>query len=663
MTIIKDFPHILHGGDYNPDQWREYPEVIDADFKLMDQSNCNTFSVNIFGWGQIEIEEGKFDFSGLDDIMNRCAAGGKKVFLATPSGARPAWLACNYPETNRVDEKGIRANWNTRHNHCWSSPVMRSKTATINRKLAERYAAHPALGGWHISNEYNGHCFCELCLENFHEFLKQRYGTLENLNRAYWSAFWSHTITDWHQVNPLDDCADATRLDWLRFTSWQVADFMRMEVAAVREHSDAPATTNMMGLYPWLDYWRIAEVCDVICDDCYPHWYNEKTEEVANLFSLMHDMHYTMLNKPFFMMESCPGIPNYVKYPKMRRPNELEREMLLAIGHGADGTMYFQWRKGRGNCEKFHGAVVGHDGTNQSRMFKEVAEYGRKLSALDSIVDTPVKPQAAVIFDWESNWALDISNCCGGKLLKKTQATIVNHYQSLTRHNAPLAVIESTCDFTPYKLLVAPMLFMLKPGVAERMRQFVANGGTLVMTYLSGYVDESNRCFFGGNPGGPEMREFFGIWSDDIDCFEPTDDRSLRYNGKEYKVEDMAEYLRPEGAETLADYTDEFFAGVPALTVKKHGKGKAYYLGARTGLDFLTAFYGDVLTGCGIEPPLPGIPDTLRVKKRGEYYFVYNMTTTEQEIKLPAPMRDLWNNREAASSAKVPPSGAIVLTK
>ncbi len=661
MTIIKDFPHILHGGDYNPDQWLNYPQVIDEDFKLMDEAWCNAFSIAIFAWGQLEPSEGVYEFGWLDDIMNRCAKSGKKVFLATPSAAMPAWLAHKYPETCRVYSDGQRTRWKARQIHCWSSPVLREKLAAINERLAERYTGHPALGGWHISNEYNGECFCESCLEKFYRFVEKRYGTLEKLNDAYWSGFWSHSITDWNQLNPLDDASDSVRLDWKRFTSWHIADFMKSEIDAVRKFSAAPATTNMMGVYPNLDYWRIAELCDFIADDCYPCWYNNVTENVAARFSMFHDMHYTMLNKPFLMMESCPGIPNYVAFPKMRRPNELEREMLLALGHGADGTMYFQWRKGRGGCEKIHGAVVGHDGTNQPRMFREVAAYGQKIAKLDEIVDSKIQPEAALIFDWESNWALEFSKGYGKEEIKKTTDTIMTHYRALWRQNIPLAVIESTCDFTPYKLLVVPMLFMLKPGVAERLRDFTADGGTVVMTYLSACVDDSNRFFFGKNP----LSDVFGVNVEDIDCFEPSDSRSLKMaDGSEFKVVEMSEYIHSEGAKVIASYTDEFFRGVPALTVNSFGQGQAWYLGARTGDDFLSLLYERILGELVIKPVLEDIPKSFHVAKRStgnaDYYFIYNLTAVEQEFKLPRPMADLWNGIESTTTVRIPANGATI---
>lgn len=664
--IIKNFRQILHGGDYNPDQWLSSPGTVDRDFELMDEAHCNTFSVAIFSWSQLEEEPDRFEFGWLDDVFERCAKSGKKIFLATPSASKPAWLAQRWPDSCRADRAGNRQWWGARQNSCFSSPGYRERVRIINRKLAERYARHPALGGWHVANEYHGECGCERCRKQFHDFLRKRYGSLEKLNQAYWSAFWGHRLTDWSQVEPFDYSMDGAALDWWRFCTEQIVDFFRMEIEAIREFSDAPVTTNLMGLFPTLDYWKFAPLCDFISDDCYPTWYDGETEREAALMSLRHDMNYSMLNKPFLMMESCPGIPNTMPYMKLRRPGEFEREMLLALGHGADGTMYFQWRKGRNNCEKFHGAVVGHDGSDQTMAFRRVAAYGRKLENLSGLVDATREPVAAVVYDWESNWALGQSNFAGGNATKKWDETVLSSYRALWNCNIDLAVIDSEQNFDGFRLLVLPMLFLFKPGVTEKLRSFVERGGTLVATYFSGYVDENNCCFSGGNPGGAAGRELFGVWSEDFDGLQPTTRQNIVWNGTSYPVADYAEVLHLEGAACEAVYGCDFYAGTPAVTRHALGNGSAIYVGARTGMEFLNDFYAALLKELGIEPVLPALPPAVRATRRravdgGSYYFLYNLTGEEHAVRLPAEMTDLWQTGEATDKVTLPPNGATVL--
>jgi len=258
--IIDKFPHIIHGGDYNPDQWLDRPDILEEDIRLMKEANCNTMSVGIFAWASLEPEEGKYDFDWLDQVFERLHNNDIKVILATPSGARPDWMADKYPEVLRVNADRKRILFGGRHNHCYTSPVYREKTQEMNRKLAERYGDHPALILWHISNEYGGECHCDKCQEAFRDWLQKKYGTLENMNKAWWSSFWSHTYTDWSRVeSPAPNGMQSIhglKLDWKRFVTAQTIDFYKNEIKPLRELTkDIPITTNFMGLYDGLDYW------------------------------------------------------------------------------------------------------------------------------------------------------------------------------------------------------------------------------------------------------------------------------------------------------------------------------------------------------------------------------------------------------------------------
>ncbi len=217
--IIPGLPHLVHGADYNPDQWLDRPEVIEADFRLAREAKMNSFSIGIFAWAALEPEEGRFEFGWLDNIMDRMADEGMKAVLATPSGAKPNWMALKYPEIRRVQPLGHRDHQAGRHNHCYTSPVYREKVTLINTRLAERYASHPALGIWHLSNEYGGECHCELCKQAFRRWLERKYGTLDRLNKAWWTTFWAHSYTAWEQIDWIDGSVHGLVLDWKRFVS------------------------------------------------------------------------------------------------------------------------------------------------------------------------------------------------------------------------------------------------------------------------------------------------------------------------------------------------------------------------------------------------------------------------------------------------------------
>lgn len=598
--INPKFPFLLHGGDYNPDQWPS--EVWEQDMRLMRLAHCNAMSVGIFAWSRLEPKEGQFDFDWLDRVMDLIAENNGLTVLATPSGARPQWLAEKYPEVLRVRPDRGRNLYGVRHNHCQSSPVYREKTQLVNAKLAERYQVHPALGIWHLSNEYNGECHCELCRENFRQWLKTKYSSLEALNQAWWTSFWSHTYTDWSQIDPPSPIGERSvhglNLDWKRFITDHTIDFMLNEIGPLREFTpDVPITTNFMGTFPGLNYWKFAKHLDVIAWDSYPTWHRGDDVALASDIAFVHDINRSLKGgQPFMLMESVPSTTNWMPAAKRKRPGMHALSSLQAVAHGSDTVQYFQWRKSRGSAEKFHGAVVDHVGHENTRVFRDVADVGVKLEALRHIVGTTVRPDVAIIYDWENAWAMNDAQ--GPRRGDKGYLDACkNHYRAFWQRGIPVDIIDMDQDLSRYKLVIAPMLYMLRPGVDARIAEFVQNGGTFVTTYWSGIVDENDLVFLGGWPGG-QLRQVLGIWAEEIDALYENDrnaivmsaGNALHLSG-EYESRDYCDLIHAESAKVLAVYASEFYAGRPALTVKSTGQGRAYYIATNPDHTFLSDFY------------------------------------------------------------------------
>lgn len=638
-------PFFAHGGDYNPDQWRHIPGTLEEDVRLMKLAHCNLMSVGIFSWAALEPREGEYDFDWLELVLDTLYANGIHVFLATPSGARPAWMSQKYPEVLRVSDQGIRNLHGERHNHCFTSPVYRAFVHKINAALAERFGKHPAVVGWHVSNEYSGECHCELCQEAFRRWLMKKYGTLNALNQAYWTGFWAKTYTDWSQLHSPSARGEGSihglYLDWMRFVTDQTIDFMRHEVEAVRAFSDLPVTTNLMGSFYGLDSFRFARVLDFASYDSYPSWGETSDYSIALGAGFQYDITRSILNKPWILMESTPSMVNWKEICQPKRPGMHLASSLLTVAHGSDSVMYFQWRKSRGAAEKFHGAVVGHERSEHTRVFRDVTEVGECLERILPVLHARTEARAALMFDWNNRWA--IANANGPRKDKQHDEIVQEHYAALAGAHVNIDIVDEEKPLQGYSLVSAPMLYMVKPGLAERLRAFVEKGGTLVLTYFSGYVDENDLCFLDGMPG--PLRPLAGVWAEEIDALYPGQSNkivmrpgnALGLEG-EFACGFLCELAHAEGAQALADYGEDFYAGMPAVTENRLGKGRVIYLAARAEQKFLDLLYERLLRDAGVAP-IVDAPAGVIVKEREKdgkkYTFLLNFAG--QDVRMAVP--------------------------
>lgn len=667
------FGQFWHGADYNYEQWLDNPEILADDFRLMQLAHCNIMSVGIFSWVMLEPEDGKYTFGWMDRLMDTLAQNGVVAALATPSAAPPAWLGHQYPEVRRVNEQGLRNRHRHRQNFCHTSPVYREKVAAINRQLAERYRDHPALLLWHISNEYGSYpCHCDYCYAGFRDWLKQRYGDLESLNRAWWTTFWSHRYTSWEQIEPVDSSIQGLLIDWQRFVSDLAIDFYCAEIEPLREITpNIPITTNFMKPDVGLNYWKFAKHLDVTSWDSYPRWHQTDDVLTALEVGFYHDLQRSYKpGQPYLLMESTPSVTNWQGISRLKHPNAHQVTSLQAIAHGSNSVQYFQWRQSRGGEEKFHGAVVSHLGGENTRVFRDVATLGKTLTQITEIADSRVQADVAVLYDFENGWAINHAKLPRNED-KNYKESCIRHYGEFWKQGISVDIIPEEADFTSYRIVIAPMLYMLRGDIAERIEAYVKAGGIFITTYLAGMVDESDLCFLNGYP--PALRRTLGIVSEELDTL--TNEQSgkiaacegndLNLSGH-YQFHHYAELVHLESAHSLAVYDSEFYAGYPALTVNAHGDGQAYYIAARMDDAFLTAFYSALIERHSLDANLPvdvidGISVQTRETADTRYLFVMNFTCEEKVVAVNAACTDVLTQAAVNPSITLPAYGSAIL--
>lgn len=670
---------ILYGGDYNPEQWLKEPEILEKDIAYMKEAGINTVSMGMFSWSVLEPEEGNYQMGWLQERIDLLYQNGISTILSTPSGARPRWLAEAYPEVLRVREDRVRNIFGERHNHCYTSPAYRKKTAQINRELAKRFGKNPAVVMWHISNEYSGECHCPLCQEAFRRWLEKKYQTVENLNDAWCTTFWSRRYSSFSQVESPSSIGEhelhGLILDWKRFVTDQTADFARREIAALKEEGiTQPTTVNLMYDYRQLNYDKLAQCVDIVSWDSYPVWHEGKDIVPALDNGMQHDYMRCLKHKPYLLMESCPSSLNWQKVSKLKRPGLLTASGLQAVAHGSDSVLYFQIRQSRGASEKFHGAVIDHYGGNDTRVFREVKAIGKCLEGLAEIKGSEVKAQVAVIYDTENQWAMEGAQGPRNQGLFYHEAAMKS-YTAFKRMGLNVDIVSQARDISGYKIVAAPMLYLFNEGTAEKIRKFIQEGGTFVLTYWSGVVDEIDRCYLGKTPYG--LSDVFGLRRAEIDGLydgetnrlvlaeEPQEglqegQQENRQEGQqenrqesqshglmgltdgfssdEYECQHLCELLEVEDARVLFTYGKDFYQGTPAVTAKTFGKGLACYIAADAEQKFYDEFYAQLIRRGGICPIVQGkIPLDVEVSSRTagewEYVFVQNYGSQPVDIR------------------------------
>ena len=622
MNTANTLRHPVYGGDYNPEQWPE--DIWLEDVRLMREAGVNLVSLGVFAWSRLEPSPGEYDFAWLDRAMDLLHEHDIGVNLATATASPPPWLAALHPSSLPVRMDGTRLSTGSRQAYCPSSTAFRAAASALTRRIAARYGAHPALKMWHVGNEYGCHtaaCYCEHCAERFRAWLRARYSSFEALNAAWTTDFWSQRYGDWSHIQPPRVAPyirnPAQVLDWARFSSDNLLECFEAEAEIVRAATpEIPVATNFMGFFKPLDYWRWAERQDLIANDIYP---DPSSPDAAAESAMTADLMRSLgRGKPWLIMEQVAGQVQWRTRNALKRPGQMRLWSYQALARGASGVMFFQWRASKGGGERFHGAMLGHSGTD-SRVWREVCQLGQELRSLD--LGAPPQAEVAILHDWNNWWALEDTE--GHPAHVELMPLVRAWYAPLYAHNLIADFAHPSHDLSRYKAVFAPNLHLISDEAAHNLEAYVTGGGTLVVGAYSGIVNTTNQIHLPGYPGA--LRRLLGLRVEEFDVLP--EDGTLTVNtleGEYFQGEVWADVIHLEGASALAHFSDGFAAGRPAVTQHRFGRGRALYVGTQLHAPGLRWVLEHALQSAGVALPAaePGVE---RLTRGGiEYWLNHN---------------------------------------
>ena len=641
---------ILFGGDYNPEQWPE--ETWLEDVRLMKEAGVNSVTLGVFSWARIEPRPGARDFGWLDRLMDLMQLNGIGVVLATPTCSPPPWMGSRHPETLPRDEDGRTVWWGSRQQFCPSSPVYRGYAAALTEDLAARYGGHPALRMWHINNEYCTHCWCDETARHFRTWLRARHGTLDALNEAWGTAFWSQHYDTWDEIIPPRRAQymknPAQVLDFRRFTSDALLECYVAERDIVARHTPRiPVTSNFMPLWSGQDAWKWAEHEDVVSVDIYP----DPRDPLGGQYNAMlGDMTRSQARGPWALLEQAAGPVNWrgVNHPKPRGLNRLWS--LQSVAHGADAICYFQWRQSRQGAEKFHSGMLSHAG-EQGRTFQEIKRIGSELALLGPLLEgTEVRSEIAILHDWDSWWA----DQQDGRLSAHVDypEIVRSWHRALWESNLPTAFARPDHDLSAYRLVVVPHLFLLNDTAIDNLVRYVRDGGTLVSGFLTGVADQDDLVRAGGMDA--RLRELFGIRT--VHEWWPLDaDETVECDG--FSATLWSEELEVSTGETVASYGSGELTGLPAIV----RNGRAWYVSTLPEPAALRALLARVARDAGARPVLEGLPEGVEAVRRGELLFLLNHGAKSVTVPVAGRHQDLLGKRCVDGSVELERHGVALL--
>lgn len=634
----------------------------------MQEARVNLVSLAIFSWSRIQPSQDRWNFEWLDRVMDLLHGGGIQVNLATATASPPPWLSHAHPEMLPVMADGVKLWPGARQHYCPSSPLYRDASRRLVEAMAQRYAKHPAIAMWHVGNEYGCHvpaCWCDVSAHAFREWLKQRYPSIDELNRAWGTDFWSQRYSQWEEILPPRRTPTwpnpSQQLDFMRFSSDELLGCYEIEREVLKHVTpDTPVTTNFMSFFKPLDYWKWAEREDLVSNDSYPDPSDPLSGmRAAMAADLMRSLGH---GRPWILMEQTSSRVNWREVNVTKAPGQMRLWSYQAMARGADGVMFFQWRQSRAGAEKFHSAMVPHGAPESSPVWHDVKRLGTELRKLDAVVGSRVQAEVAIVFDWESWWALELPSKPSIRVRQIEQ--LEAFYRPLFEANVTVDFARPTDDLSVYRIVLAPTLYLVTDEAAANLMGFVERGGTLVMGFFSGIVDAAEHIRVGGYP--EPFKEMLGLQVIDFRPLSVGQDIALQFvDGTLARGEIWSEIIELSGAEIVATFSDSELAGRAAITSRPFGSGMAYYLGTRPDLSAMARVLQTACLHAGVRPGAgtpAGLEVVRRVAGKKPLLFLLNHRDVAVDVPITTAGENLLDGTQVhAGLMRIEPRGVAVI--
>ncbi|MFC5531191.1 beta-galactosidase [Cohnella yongneupensis] len=678
------------GACYYPEHWPESRWATDA--RLMKEAGLNVVRIGEFAWSKFERYEGQYDFDWLDRSIAILAEAGICVVLGTPTATPPKWLMDKHPDIYMKDKQGHVRGYGNRRHYCYNNPNYPRYVRNIVTRMAERYGNNTNVIAWQTDNEFGCNettrCYCNDCAKAFRVWLADKYEHIDRLNDSWGTVFWSHIYNDWEQIElpaytvfPLHN--PGMELDFRRFASDSVVAFQQAQIDLLRELApNQPITHNLMGAFDEIDGFDLSAPLDFASWDNYPNLTFADQVNPADV-AMQHDMTRGLKNKNFWVLEHQSGSPGGNFLFPMPKPGEIRRWTYQSVAHGADAIVYFRWRTCLFGAEQFWHGILQHDGL-PGRRYEEVKRTGEELQRISSLIEgSSSGAEVAMIRCYDNEWTMEVQEQAFGH---RYMAHFKRYYRYFYERGIPVDIVSDRVDLTSYKLVVIPHLLLSRPGFAERLYAYAAQGGTVVLDFRSGTKRWDNQMESEPLPGA--YKELLGIRVNEYGSLmngktygvaladpaaEASDAQaspataSTAANASAYLAQTWFDVIELEGAEAIATYAEDYVAGMPAATRHAYKQGTAYYLGMEPQPALMSALMNRICDTANVHPiagvrsATPGVELMSRLQVNDTFLFAINHSETTGLLHLDEPMHELIENRQHAEGEhELPPNGVRI---